>query len=81
MRSTGRYQSASLAVFRGFGLLASAIDSAYSLAMKRGDQLVWRTKLARPQLQWDQRFENSNSLRDVHSQVVLSSLDALVTEP
>ena len=55
--------------------------SAYSLATERGNQLVRRTKLARPQLGWDDCFKDSNSLCDIHSQVVLSRLDAFVTEP
>ena len=67
--------------FPGFPLLTGTVNSAYSLATERGDQLVRRTKLARLQLGWGHGFKHSNSLRDIYSQIVLCGLDALVTEP
>jgi hypothetical protein len=70
-----------LAAFQGFAVPASAIHSAYSLAAESRDQLVRRTKLAWPQLWWNRRLEDSDSLGDVHAQVVLCCLDTLVTEP
>jgi hypothetical protein len=69
-----------LAAFQGSAVPAGAIHSAYSLAAESGDQLVGRTKLAWPQLWWNRRFEDSDSLGDVHAQVVLCCLDTLVTE-
>jgi len=49
--------------------------------MKGGDQLIGRAKLAWAQLRRRDAVQDSDTLRDLHAEVVFSSLDALVTQP
>jgi len=67
--------------FQGFALPARSIHSAYSSTFESGNQLVSRTELAWTQLWRDQRFEHCYPMSDIHSQIILCSLDTFVTQP